>query len=420
MATGTYAVTTSKTDVNGLWRKVQTPLQVAAQFMVDEWDMLDDLENMEVDWSAREITMPLDLNDDVGIASIPEGGYEARPSSPNVVDATLTWILLNGRFTISKTARWIDEKNRKAMLERQILYQGKKKLQAIARRIGEYFYGFSTAVIAKVSSQSTTTTVLKDMYGVAGLGSTGSTQVSNLFKVGDYIAFLNPSGPALRSPGFCYIATVTPATNTITTNVDPGASANDLIVFANSLENATYTGGSDYNGGLTGLLDIATSTSIHSLSGGTYPKWKAGYADTTGGRLTGARLRKARQGIHNSGGGDMNTLILTPGVDNDVFAQAQAGLRFSDAFAMELDGQWKFKGTKLINASRFAPQGYAFGFDKRSLRKMVLIEKPGQPTWSDAYKLQDMSGFVFPLDYPCALVCTNRGNFAYFSGLTEV
>src|SRR5467141_4440824 len=70
-ATATYSVTTSKTDVNGVWRKVQAPLQEAAQYMVDEWDMLDEVQTFEVDWSAREITMPLDLSDDVGVASIP-------------------------------------------------------------------------------------------------------------------------------------------------------------------------------------------------------------------------------------------------------------------------------------------------------------------------------------------------------------
>jgi len=81
MATATYAVSTSKTDVNGVWRKVQAPLQVAAQFMVDEWDMLDDLSEFEVDHSAREITAPLDLTDDIGIAKIPEGGT-ARFAEP--------------------------------------------------------------------------------------------------------------------------------------------------------------------------------------------------------------------------------------------------------------------------------------------------------------------------------------------------
>lgn len=417
MAASTYSITTSKTDVNGLWRKVQTPLQVAAQFMVDEWDMLDSLQNFDVDWSAREITMPLDMTDDVGIASIPEGGYEAKPSSPNVADATLTWALFNGRFTISKTARWIDEKNRAAMLERQMIYQGKKKLQAMARRLGEYFYGFSTGIMARAYSSSTVTLVMEDMYGVDTLGSTGSTQVANVFKVGDRIAALNPTGPALRAaPGV--ISTVTPSTRTIVTATDISCSAQDYIVFANSLENTTLAGGTDYNLALTGLLDICTSASLHGVTTAAQPKWAAGYSDTSGGRMTGVRLKKAKQGIQNNGGGEMNTVIMTQGVENDIFAQAQAGLRFADAFGMEIGGSVKMAGVKLLS-TRFVPQGHLFGFDKKSLRKLTLIGKPGAPGWGDAYKLQDLSGYVLPLDYPCALVCTNRGNFSYFSGLTE-
>jgi hypothetical protein len=67
------------------------------------------------------------------------------------------------------------------------------------------------------------------------------------------------------------------------------------------------------------------------------------------------------------------------------------------------------------------PPGYALVWTKKSLQKMTLLPKPsGTPAWQDGYKLQDQSGFIFGLDYPCALVCKNRGNFAYFSGLTEL
>ncbi len=418
MAVATYAVTTSKTDVNGVWRKVQAPLQVAAQFMVDEWDMLDELKEFEVDHSAREITAPLDLTDDVGIAKIPEGGYEARPGSPNPVDATLTWILYNGRFTISKTARWIDQRNRKAMIERQILFQGRKKLQAMARMVGFDFYGFSTALTAKVGAIGANIVTLKDQYGISGLGSTTAPyDVENVFRVGDYVAILNPSGPALR--GIVKITTVTPATPSITLASTPGSTAaNDLIVLANSVENATLAGGTDYNNGLVGLLDISTSTSVHSVSGVTYPNWNAGYSDTTGGRFSGIKLRKAKQGVNNNGGGEIDTLIWSNGVENDMTAQLRAGLRFTDAFAMEMDGSPKAKGVKILT-TRFVPEGYVFAFDKKSLSKITLIPQPGTPAWEDGDKLQDQSGFVFPMDYPAAMVTTNRGNFSYFSGLTE-
>lgn len=418
MAVATYTPTTSSSDITGVWRKVQTPLQVAAQFMVDEWDMLDDVPKMNVDWSARLIEMPLDISDDYGIAAIDEGGYEARPASPNPVDATLTWILYNGRFTISKTARMIDEHNRAAMLERQIVFQGRKKLQAMARRLGFDFYGFSTSLVAKVSSlPGSDEFVLKDAYGISGLHSTNTPyRVTDPFKVGDYVGVLNPSGPALR--GIVAVDAVDASTPSIDLASTPASSAaDDLIVMANSTGN-TVIGDTDYDNGLTGLLDINTSTSVHSVSSATYAKWAAGYSDTGGGRFTGIKLRKAKQGIENNGGGTLNTMCWDQGVENDVVAQLQAGLRFTNAFAMEMDGSPKAKGVKVMS-SRFVPEGYVFMFDRKSLKKLSLVPKPGTPAWEDADKLQDQSGYVFPLDYPCALVTNNRGNHGYVSGATR-
>jgi len=418
MATATYTPTRSDTDITGVWRKVQTPLQVAAQFMVDEWDMLDDVPKQQVDWSARLIEMPLDIDDDAGIASIQEGGYEARPGSPNPVDATLTWILYNGRFTISKTARMIDEQNRRAMLERQIVFQGRKKLQAMAKRLGIDFYGFSTGYMAKVVSVASDEFTLKDAYGIAGLHSTNTPyRVTVPFNVGDYVAVLNPTGPALR--GINKILSIDPTAPSITLDGTPGSSAaNDLIVFANSLENTTLAGGTAYNKALNGVLDITTSVSLHNVSSATKDKWQAGFSDTGGGRFTGIKLRKAKQGIENNGGGMLNTMLWSQGVENDVTAQLQAGLRFTNAFAMEMDGSPKAKGVKIMS-TRFVPEGYVFMFDKKSLKKLSLVPKPGRPGWEDAYKLQDQSGYVIPLDYPCALMTNNRGNFAYVSGATE-
>lgn len=414
MAVTTYNVLTAKTDVNGVWRKVQTPLQIAAQYMVEEWDMITGakIDEFDVDWSARSIEVPLDLDDDINIASIPEGGFEARPSSPNPVDGTLTWILLNGRFTVSKTAKWIDQRNRRAMIERQLMYQGRKKLEALARRVGVYFYGFSTGTIALVNgAPAADVFTLDSLYGSAGL----NTRVTDPFTVGDFVGVLNPTGPALR--GVVKITAITAATPSITLASTPAGSAdNDLIVFANSVEDALIAQ-TDRDNALVGLLDISTSTSVHNVSSATKPKWDVGYSDTAGGRFSGIKLRKAKQGIQNKGSGQMNQVFWDQGVENDVVAQLQAGVRFANPFNMEMDGSPKAKGVSLFG-SRFTPAGFVFAMDMKSFRKLVLLPKPGTPAWDDGDKLVDQSGFIFPIDYPCALITLNRGNFAYFSGLT--
>ena len=417
-AVSTYGIT-KIADVNTVWRIVQAPLQVAANFMVPEWDRFGEVPEFNIDWSGRQIIVPLDLQDDLGVASIPEGGYEARPSSPKPTDGQVSWILLNARITISKTSRWIDQRSRAAQLERQLMYQGRKKLQAVARRLAEYMYGFSTGSMAKVVS-GTTTVTLKDAYGIAGLGSTTAPfTVTNPFKKGDFVAFVDPAGPALTSAtAIQKITDVTPATPSITLEADPAAAANDLVVFANSLENTTLAGGTDFNAALVGYLDAAESTTVHNVSSASEPKWAAG-RDTTGGRLTGIRLMKAQQAIEDNGGGSMRRVVYDRGVERDFISYLQAAVRYANPYAMVVDGKPKMEGVTFVS-TRFVPEGYAFCYDdQESFQKMTLLPKPGQPAWDDAKELIDQSGYVLGIDYPCALVIKNRANLFEFTSLAR-
>lgn len=424
MAPATYAITTSKTDLNGLWRKVQSKLRVAANFMYQEWDDLLNFTNFDVDWSTREITAPFDLAEGVGIASIVEGGYEARPSSPAPVDASFTWCWLNGRFTVSKSSRIIQQKNAGAMLANQMKWQGRKKLEAMGRWISDSFYGFSTAVRAKVSSLVNNTTtvitvVLKDAHGIAGLGSTGSAPfwVMNLVKKDEWVAFVRAGVLVANSIGQITLATPATPSVDVTFAVAPTLAANDQLVLANSLENTTLEG-TDYNKGLNGVLDAMTSVSLQGISSATYPLWQPSYADTAAGRFTNIGLRRMKQAISNSGGGTLTDIRWSFGVENDVFAQLQAGLRYDDISAMEMDGNPRAKGVTMTS-TRAVPPGYVFGWDRKSVGKMVLLPKPDAPTWGDAEKIPDRSAYVLPLDYPCQMVWLNRGNLAYASAKTE-
>ena len=108
MTVATYSPTLS-TDVTKIWHKVQTKVQQGLNFSSEEWEQLDDLKQFKVDWTTREILVPLDITEGYGIASIPEGGYEARPSTPAPQELSLSWVLFNGRFTITQTAQWIRE-----------------------------------------------------------------------------------------------------------------------------------------------------------------------------------------------------------------------------------------------------------------------------------------------------------------------
>lgn len=428
MATATFTVETGSSTLKELGRKVQAGIYKAAQFGVEEWGWIGALKKYEVALSQREITHELDIIEGTGANFIIEGGKETRPSSPGAVTATVAFNLLNKRFTISRTTEMIlGRQGSRAYLESQFKYQGRKAVEAIRKRIGDGFYGFSTAIMAKVSSVSTDDIVLKDMHGVSGLGATTHNRravdqfVAGSGQNADYIAVLNPSGPALRTAGIVKITAKTRSTNTITCGASgiTSPTADDYIVYANSLENTTLASGTEYNLGMVGLLDGGTSTSVHSVSGSTYERWNAAVNNTAGGRFTGIKLINLRDEVQNQGGGTLNMVIWAQGVKRDVVSQLQAGLRFTDAYAMEMDGTPKAKGIEFMS-SRRTPDGYVFGLDKsNSVCKLVLTPDVDMPGAEEGDKLQDDSGRVFSADFIIAMAWVNRANMGLYSALTQ-
>jgi hypothetical protein len=412
-------------------RQVQTKVYQSAMFGEEEWNSVatgragKDF-NLNA-WSTRSITVPLDLQRGYGATAIPEGGYEAMPSSPAPIDATLTFINVNKRISFSRIAEILRQRSPQAFIEAEndLKWQGKKAVQALRRKFALMFYGFSTGTVGKVSSVSTDDLVVKDMYGISGLGATThNLRCVDFFEVGDRIAVLNPSGPAFR--GIFTVASKARSTNTLTGTAvsDAGAQVDDLLVFAGNLENTTLAGGTERNLNLVGLLDMMTSTSVHSVSGDTYALWNPSFTQTTSGRFTPVTFKKMQYGISSQGpdGSKLTDVWFAPGVHNDLFDQQQAGVRFEGGKDFEIDGDPKATGTT-FHKSRLTPDGYVFGYDRNnSLKKGMLFPDPGEQPFDEGSidKLQDISGKVASLDFPIFLFTTSRAGMAYVSGATQL
>ena len=108
MAAQTTALTTSAA-LNKFWRKIQGPLSKAfAHGKRKEKQFFDGLEAAPFPWSAYENTIPLDLNERYGIASIPEAGAMAQASSVNAVEVMrppITAIPIGARNSPPTTAK---------------------------------------------------------------------------------------------------------------------------------------------------------------------------------------------------------------------------------------------------------------------------------------------------------------------------
>ncbi len=413
MATASTSITTSGTSVSGIWRIVQGELAQGIQFENDEWNMVDDFVPPEdLPFSARSVTIPVDMIEGAGIASIPEGGVEARESSPNTREITVTMQQFNGRFNASLLAEYADKGE--VQVKRQLLYQGAHKIRDLSRHFSDYFYGVSNGYLAQASATQTQTTMtitLQGGYGVAGI--TDGPFIANKFKVSDWVAVIN--GGALVTNAIGQVTAVTTAPRIVVVfNGSTTVTSADYIVKANSKGNTTIAH-TDYSRGLVGMIDITTTASVHGLSSSTDGNWDVAYSDTSTARFNGLEVIRAEDEISNEGGGKVTHILIDQGVRRDWINYERQALRFSDPMSMETDGSIKSKGRKILPSKR-VPPGYVFCFDKSSMSKWTLLPKPdGKFSWGEGKEYIDENAKVFRIDLPIALICRNRKKHAYFT-----
>jgi hypothetical protein len=133
---------------NKIWRKVQGDIGDGIQFDCEEWELQDELKDAKYDWSLREVTAPVDINEDGGVASIDEGAYEAVASSPNAEEISVAPIFLNKRFECSRFQMYIDEHGGDTQIRKVLKHNSLHAVRAIARQYSDYFWGPSTATLA--------------------------------------------------------------------------------------------------------------------------------------------------------------------------------------------------------------------------------------------------------------------------------
>jgi hypothetical protein len=422
MAQLTPTITTAATTLNKAYRKMQAGLQRGFQNLNEEWDLFDEIANFDITISAREMTVPVDLNRAGRSSYIPEGGLEKNPVTPPLEELTLTWANLNERWLTTLTAKYLDQKSQAGMVIRQLRLQAMKALDAISNTVSWNFYGFSTGIACQtttVATQASGTYTLANAFGISALGN--AAYLASMYSIYDRVALIRAGALVANAIGQITAVDGTAGTLAITWNGSVTSASGDNIVFANSVENTTIAG-TDYNLAPVGLLDMMTSTSVHGLSGATVPNWNPALANVAGGQMSGLKIRKARRAIGNLSTGEENLVIWSQGVEDSTIENEKTGvMRFNSTLGMELDASVKAKGITFFT-SRKVPPGFAFILDKRAIGKVTLLPKPdsGTPPWSDGDKMENRNALQFSIDFPYAMVLRNRRAIAYYSGLTEV
>lgn len=409
-----------------LYKKTNSAVKVALKRKTEEYDWFDDYPDELITPSGNEMRIVLDVvyQPDT-TAMIPDGGYEAVLSTAAPAHGTFTFVQANLRYSFTTLEQAFDKKGRAGMIQQQTLYASIKAVENFARKIGKQTYGFSTGTVAVVSATGSASATqngvqLKNGYGsslIPGGTTASNTYLSFLFRANDPIALIRSGslvefGTVVASPstgsgvGFIDILFASSITPT----------ANDLIVPAAAVTDATITA-TDQNRWPVGLLDGMTSASVHGL---TSANWVAGYANTTGGRLSYTAQEAMINGLWNNGGVKMNKAIMSQGVRRDVIAGERAAMRY-DSTKYNLNGEISSDGIKYLT-SVLAPPGFFLGWNNECIGKKVLSEKPdyeGGPSMFELDKVQDRGAYAASYNFVYAKVWTNRGGTGYLSGLTE-
>ena len=313
----------------------------------------------------------------------------------------------------------------KAYIFDQMKFQARVIKEAMKENFAFQTYGYSTGYVCQTSTdatQSSGTYTLINAYGETDLDNT--TFVAQPFQVNSWVALIRAGALVANAIGI--VTAVGTGTIDVTWNGSVNSDANDYIVFANSLENTTIAG-TDYNKASIGFLDVVNTASVHGLSSATEPLWNASLADTSGGRFGFVKLRRGQNAIKNKGGGEADKFLVAQAVEADITDMLQSAVRYNNTMALQLDGATQIKGLE-FQSTRHTPNSRAWLYDSDSLK---LWEPAGQmpdesgvlPDSNNSLvitdKLQDISGKSVGVDYIFGRVFENRGNFAYFSGLTE-
>jgi hypothetical protein len=422
MAAQSNSVTTAA-SLNKFWRKVQGDIAKAfAHGKRAEKQVFDSLPAFEAPYSAYEVTFPLDLAERGGVASLADGGFMAKPSSVNAVEATVSAQHFNARFAISDIAKYAD-RGMENQLARQLITQATQKVDAMVEHFSDYMHGSNTALLATTNSNisdAAPTLTLTAGYGVAGI--TNAKYLASLFKVGERVVLTDSSNALVDgTDSFGEVTAVSKANGTITLALDGSVtySTDGIRIYkANNLEGATVAAGSDYNKGLTGFIDGFTATSLQNVTTSAQPNWSVAYSDTNAGRFTHSKLRRGMDDIMNDGGLKANTLLLSQGVYRDMIAQERAGLRYDDAGGLSFDGDVKAKGLKIVSTKN-VPPGYVYLFASQAINKWEILPTTDKPTWGDLDPSETLAGAYGRVDWFGNLVWKNRKGLAYWSSATE-
>lgn len=403
--------------INEVWRPYYGKLVKGFQVLTPEWAFLKRLENFD-QLSPRQIVWPVDLISGGGIAMTYDAGPTARATSNAPVEATDTWKHMVGRFEVSYDVLTLNNASKVArqQIVKQLAYQVRDKLMSFKKRMSYGFYGHNDGVLMLINSAAGAPTyTVKDRYGETGL----APDVSWLTAGKDYVAVVNPSGPAVR--GIEKVTAVNRSTPSITlAGSVSGAAANDKIVLANHIDGTT----TDLNRGMNGLLDMTSAATLHNIATASQPDWSASIDTALSGSLSGSALYKAFELSEKQSGYRPDFAWTTIGAIASAGGSQLDQRRYSDKEdTMRLGfNKLNVMGVK-TEGMLFCPPGHFFAGSSKALKKLspdedVQTVKTGGPQGGFVY-YQSLLGYFKDQVFRVQLTCKSRKSLIHWTAVTE-
>lgn len=432
-----YSTTTAGTTLTKIGKQVHRGVLKAFARRDETWkSVLTRLKADDIDFSQRSVTTTIDIVPQGVGAFIDEFGIEANPKTAAPQDLTFTFVNYNDRATFSRTAEYLDKNQRGGLLVKNAKWAAMKMLEGFTKRMGIGFYGTNTGELFQFANNDASSAGPTNYAITRGFGQTTITDQTYLLQFvspGDYLGAV--SGGALVANGIGLVNSTSSSGINITWSAAVDPAQYDSLVFANQYKGADTTvalSRTEYvaapgTKSPNGLMDFALATTVHGLSGSTYPNWMPALGDTAGGDLTGTKLKKGQHLIKNAIGGTADTLIMAQGVSRRLYQTTQSAVHFNDPLGMEILGSVKTGSIKQIDNDPLCPPGWAFLMDKSYFYRWNLIDLPdvdspeglqGQDNVS-IDKVQDYNGSAVSFDFPFQNVTKGRGALAYWNGLTE-
>jgi hypothetical protein len=420
MAQGVTYVKVS--DLQLAYKRSTTKLYRTYTKRVPEYGWMDDIPDEDIIPSGRQNLIPLDVSRGYGAHQADDGGYEGRTETPALQEGAFTFNHTNSRFSISLRAQAFDKAARGNFIIRQIKYQSIKCIEAVMRKYGLMFYGFSTGVVAQCSATqggaSSHTITLSNGFGLSTI--TNAAYLANMFTVGEGVALIRAGALVTNAIGQVTAVSVVNGTIAVTWGGSVSITAADNIVYANGVTGATISE-TDYNKWNVGLLDALITDSVHALATSAVPSWAPALYDTTGGSMGFVKVKKLRQALENNGDTTLRQIIYSNGVENDFQARERGAIMWTDSGKMNVDANVAAKGVS-FDTSRFTPPTYAFAIGADAMGKKVITDKPDEEEQIDfgsLYKAEDRSALKGGVDMISATIFRSRSRVGAYGGLNE-